>query len=211
VLSALCNFARLTRVTVPVAKDQSLSGQQPNRAALRRATPARIARQYAGACAAAVLAVGACWPTQAEESYPLIGRPAPDFALHAATGSNVRMSEHHGDVVVLSFWSSHCSPCRTQLNALDKSLATYRSAGLTILGIGVDDDQGQSRDYARSIAVGFTLLLDPSKGVARSYQVDNLPMTVLIDRGGNVRYVLRDYSSASDELYLQQLRALLNE
>ena len=195
-LSALCNFARLTHVTLPVAKDQSLSGQQSNRAAWRWASPARIARRYAGACAAAVLAVG---------------RQAPDFALHAASGSNVRMSEHHGDVVVLSFWSSHCSPCRTQLKALDKSLATYRSAGLTIIGIGVDDDQGQSRDYARSIAVGFTLLLDPSKGVARSYQVDNLPMTVLIDRGGNVRYVLRDYSSASDELYLQQLRALLNE
>jgi hypothetical protein len=41
--------------------------------------------------------------------------------------------------------------------------------------------------------------------------VDNLPMTVLIDRGGTVRYVLRDFSDRSDELYLRQLRALLNE
>jgi hypothetical protein len=34
---------------------------------------------------------------------------------------------------------------------------------------------------------------------------------VLIDRGGTVRYVLRDFSVSSDELYLRQLRALLNE
>jgi len=47
--------------------------------------------------------------------------------------------------------------------------------------------------------------------VSRSYQVDNLPMTVLIDRNGTVRYVLRDYSAASSTLYLQQLRTLLNE
>ena len=51
----------------------------------------------------------------------------------------------------------------------------------------------------------------PAKGVSRSYQVDNLPMTVLIDRSGTVRQVLRDYSAQSDQLYLRQLRALLNE
>jgi hypothetical protein len=34
---------------------------------------------------------------------------------------------------------------------------------------------------------------------------------VLIDRNGTVRYVLRDYSASSDEIYLRQLRALLNE
>jgi len=135
----------------------------------------------------------------------------PDFALHAVAGANVRLSEHRGEVVVLSFWSSRCNPCRAQLAALNRSLATYRSAGLAIYGIGVDDDPGKSLEYARSLPVGFVLLLDPAKQVSRSYQVDNLPMTVLIDRGGTVRHVLRDYSAASDGVYVQQLRTLLNE
>jgi peroxiredoxin len=69
----------------------------------------------------------------------------------------------------------------------------------------------QARDFARSAQVSFALLLDPAKGVSRSYQVDNLPMTVLIDRSGTVRHVLRDYSAESEQLYLRQLRALLNE
>jgi len=77
--------------------------------------------------------------------------------------------------------------------------------------VGVDDDPVQSRDFARAAAVGFALLLDPAKMVSRSYEVDNLPMTVLIDRGGTVRYVLREYSAANSALYLQELRALLNE
>ena len=51
----------------------------------------------------------------------------------------------------------------------------------------------------------------PAKAVSRSYQVDNLPMTVLIDRNGTVRHVLRDFSAASNGLYLRELRALLNE
>jgi peroxiredoxin len=140
-----------------------------------------------------------------------MGQPAPDFALHAAAGDNVRLSEHRGEVVVLSFWSSRCNSCRTQLAALNRSFQTYRSAGLEIYGVGVDDDPTQSREFARSTAVSFAMLLDPAKGVSRSYEVDNLPMTLLIDRNGVIRHVLRDYSAANETLYLQELRALLNE
>jgi len=50
-------------------------------------------------------------------------------------------------------------------------------------------------DFARTQALGFPLLLDPQKAVARSYLVDNLPMTILIDRAGAVRQVPRDFSS----------------
>ena len=143
--------------------------------------------------------------------YPLIGKEAPDFALHALVGSNVRLSEHLGDVVVVSFWGSRCGPCGTQLNALNRSLSTYASVGLKVFGVSVDDDQVRALEYAKGQSVSFPLLLDPSKSVSRMYVVDNLPMTVLIDRGGVVRHVHRDYSTKDDALYLKELRALLNE
>jgi peroxiredoxin len=161
---------------------------------------------------AALIALGTGMASVAASAYFLLGHEAPDFALRAVAGSNVRLSEHRGDVVVLSFWSSRCSNCRTQLTALDKSLATYRSAGLQMYGINVDDDQTRALEFAHGgQAVTFALLLDPEKTVSRRYEVDNLPMTLLIDRNGIVRYVLRDYNAKSDDLYLQQLRTLLNE
>jgi peroxiredoxin len=148
----------------------------------------------------------------AASGYFLLGHPAPNFALRAVGGSNVRLSEHRGEVVVLSFWSSRCASCRAQLAALDKSLATYRSTGLQMYGIDVDDDQTRALEFAHGgQTVSFALLLDPLKDVSRRYEVDNLPMTLLIDRAGIVRYVLRDYNAKSDDLYLQQLRTLLNE
>jgi peroxiredoxin len=160
---------------------------------------------------AIAIALGLGAAALAQPVYVLLGRAAPDFALHAVSGGNVRLSEHRGDVVVVTFWSSRCTPCRTQLAALDRSLATYRSAGLQMYGINVDDDQSRALEFAHGHAVAFALLLDPEKAVSRRYGVDNLPMTVLIDRGGIVRHVLRDYSAESEALYLQQLRALLNE
>ena len=143
--------------------------------------------------------------------YSLIGREAPDFALHALVGSNVRLSENLGDVVVVTFWGSRCGPCATQLDALNRSLSTYQSVGLRVFGVSVDDDQARALEYAKGQSVSFPLLLDPSKSVSRLYQVDNLPMTVLIDRGGVIRHVHRDYSGKDEALYLKELRALLNE
>jgi peroxiredoxin len=195
-----------------------LSWQQPN-PAWRDVAQRRLALRWsAGACTSVTvrlcalgLTLAAAAGFAAEPPYALLGQAAPDFALHAAAGDNVRLSEHRGEVVVLSFWSSRCTSCRSQLAALGRSLATYRSAGLSVYGVGVDDDPVQARDYARTAGVDFALLLDPAKAVSRSYQVDNLPMTVLVDRNGTVRYVLRDYSAASSTRYLQQLRTLLNE
>ncbi len=161
-------------------------------------------------CAVA-LALLAMHAAVADPSYRLIGQAAPDFALHAVSGVNVRVAEHRGEVVVVSFWSSRCTPCRAQLASLNRSYATYQSAGLVVFGVGVDDEPKKALEFAHSVNVGFPMLLDPEKGAARSYEVDDLPMTVLIDRAGTVRYVLREQSQANETLYLQELRALLNE
>jgi len=186
-----------------------LSLQRPIRSVLRRVC---LGWRCISTAVAVLVASTLGMMALAQQAYFLLGHEAPDFALRAVSGSNVRLSEHRGDVVVLSFWSSRCGPCRTQLTALDKSLTTYRSAGLQMYGINVDDDQTRALEFARGgQVVGFALLLDPQKSVSRRYEVDNLPMTLLIDRNGIVRYVLRDYSAKSEDLYLQQLRTLLNE
>jgi peroxiredoxin len=180
-----------------------LGRQQPNGRTLQ--SRPLWGRALIGALATVALAASAA------TGYALLGHDAPDFALHAVSGGNVRLSEHRGDVVVLSFWGSRCGPCRVQLATLDRSFKTYRSAGLQVFGVNVDDDQTGALEFARTQAVGFPLLLDPQKAVAKSYLVDNLPMTLLIDRAGSVRQVHRDFNPKVEALYLQQLRALLNE
>jgi peroxiredoxin len=194
---------RLWAAVASFAEGQHLILQRPTGAVPRRLGP--------GWWWFVAIAFGTAVSMAAVPAYDLLGHEAPDFALHAVAGGNVRLSEHRGDVVVVSFWGSRCTPCRAQLASLDRSFSTYKSAGLQVYGINVDDNQTRALEFAHGQSVGFELLLDPEKNVSRSYQVDNLPMTVMIDRGGVVRHVMRDYSAKSEELYLQQLRALLNE
>jgi peroxiredoxin len=159
--------------------------------------------------AAAMLGVGLCGA--AEPRYRLQGAGAPDFALRATSGSNFRLSEHRGEVVLLVFWGSRCSQCASQLASLSRIVDTYRSAGLAALAVNVDDDQVAAAEFAVAHPVSFPVLLDPAKAVARQYAVDNLPMVLLVDRAGRIRHVHRDYRSGSDAQYLDQIKVLLDE
>jgi peroxiredoxin len=139
------------------------------------------------------------------------GKPAPDFALKAVSGENVRLSEHLGEVVLLNFWATWCGPCHQEMAQLDQLHATYRSAGLVLLGVNVDDDVERAIEFVRTLDVRYPVLLDPRKAVAPVYDLDALPMTVLIDRAGVVRYVHYDYSPAIGKQYVAELRQLLDE
>src|SRR5665213_112798 len=133
-------------------------------------------------CSAVVAVLGVAAALAA--SVPLIGQHAPDFALPAVVGDNVRLSEYLGQPVILSFWSSRCSVCAAQLARLDRLYDTYRSSGLIVLAVSVDDDPQRAEKYARAHPSHFPMLLDQAKAVGRAYAIDRLPTTVLIDRSG---------------------------
>jgi peroxiredoxin len=145
------------------------------------------------------------------QPYRLAGQSAPDFTLKATTGTNFRLAEYRGQVIVLAFWGSNCGQCGAQLEAINRLMGTYQSAGLAALAVNVDDDVAAAARFAAAHPVSYPVLLDPQKQVARAYRVDNLPMLLLVDRGGRIRWVARDYGSDSASGYQEQVRVLLDE
>jgi len=142
----------------------------------------------------------------------LAGATAPDFVLKSLAGENLRLSEYLGEVVMVNFWASWCGSCRQEMPQLDRLYATYRSAGFVVLGVNVDDDITRALDVANALKVSYPMMLDPKKSVAPRYQLGELPMSVLIDRSGVVRFVHSDYQAGKKEQpYVAELRRLLNE
>ena len=158
---------------------------------------------------ATLLAFGAAAGAFAADRNAMTGRPAPDFTLRSIGGPNIRLSEQLGDIVVVAFWSSRCGPCRAHLKELSTLYAGLKDQGLVVYGVNVDDDQRAAREYAASLSLGFALLLDPAKGVARAYRVDSLPMMISIDRLGVVRGIRRDDRAGAPSNAGAELRRLL--
>ena len=141
----------------------------------------------------------------------LTGQPAPDFALKSSDGSNLRLSEYRGDVVLINFWATWCGPCRQEMPLLDELYSRYNRVGFTLLGVNIDDDSSKAMNMVAELRVSFPVLFDSRKEVSRLYEVDAMPVTVLVDREGRVRHVHQGYKPGYEQKYLDQIRSLLRE
>jgi peroxiredoxin len=141
----------------------------------------------------------------------LTGQLAPDFALKSSDGSNLRLSEYRGDVVMINFWATWCGPCRQEMPLLDELYTRYNRVGFSLLGVNIDDDSRKAMDMASELGVSFPVLFDARKEVSKLYQVDAMPVTVIVDREGTVRHVHQGYQPGYEQKYLEQIRSLLRE
>ena len=141
----------------------------------------------------------------------LTGQQAPDFALKSSTGDNLRLSEFRGDVVLINFWATWCGPCRQEMPLLDELYQRYERVGFSLLGVNIDDDSRKAMSMISDLGVNFPVLFDNSKEVSKLYQVDAMPVTIIVDRDGTVRYVHQGYKPGYEDKYLDEIRSLLRE
>ena len=175
---------------------------------------ARGQRVLASGLLAGALLVAAALPGNARAAaHPLIGRPAPDFVQQLVTGPsrNFRLSERRGEVVLLGFWTSWCGSCRGYLERLGRLDATYARAGLLVVGVSLDDDLTHAAELARAVGVKFRNAWDRDKGLGRSYRVGDVPLTLLIDREGIVRYAETELDAGGEAALIGEIRQLLDE
>ena len=141
----------------------------------------------------------------------LTGQVAPDFVLKSSSGENLRLSEYRGDVVMVNFWATWCGPCRQEMPLLDELYSRYQRVGFSLLGVNIDDDSRKAMNMIAELGVSFPVLFDSRKEVSKLYEVDAMPVTVIIDREGNVRHVHHGYKPGYEDQYLDEIRSLLRE
>lgn len=137
--------------------------------------------------------------------------PAPDFTLKSMSGSNVKLSELRGKVVMVNFWASWCGPCRQEMPHLDSLYKRYNKLGFVLLGVNVEEDSSKAAKMMEDMGVSFPVLFDTRNEVSKKYDVVAMPSTVLIDRDGNVRFVHKGYKPGYEADYQTQVRGLLRE
>ncbi len=141
----------------------------------------------------------------------LIGKDAPDFVLKGRDGRNLRLSEFRGQVVLVNFWARWAGESRKEMPALERINTTYQRAGLVVLGVSVDDDVRRAGEFAGSMGVSYPILFDTREELGRDYQIQKMPMTVLVDRAGVVRYANVGFQRGDENVYLEHIRELLRE
>ena len=141
----------------------------------------------------------------------ILGQPAPDFVLRGLDGRNLRLSEFRGQVVLVNFWARSDGDSRQQMPALDRINITYQRAGLVVLGVSVDEDLRRAKEFAAAMSVSYPILFDTGTAIGKDYFLQKMPMTILVDRSGIVRYAAVGFRRGDERVYLDQIRQLLRE
>ncbi|HYA37816.1 MAG TPA: TlpA disulfide reductase family protein [Candidatus Methylomirabilis sp.] len=139
------------------------------------------------------------------------GQPAPGFTLKSQSGRNLSLREYRGQVVMINFWATWCGPCRQEMPALNALYEKYRSAGFMLFGVNVDAESTSAAQMAGKLKVSYPILFDADKKASALYRVNTMPMTVLVDRDGMIRYVQPGYRDGYADKYQSQIREMLRQ
>ena len=138
----------------------------------------------------------------AHAAAPAAGEEAPDFVLKSTAGANLRLSEYRSEVVALAFGASWCGVCRDGSATLASLQQEFAARGLRVLAVSFDAD---------AASAPFPVLIDTAGETGRLYDVDDLPLVVLVDREGRLRHRFPSGRAVPEAALRSELGRLLAE
>lgn len=125
------------------------------------------------------------------------GQLTPNIEAKTIDGQTFDLMAERGNVVIINFWATWCSPCRAEMPALDEYYKKHKSQNLKVLAISVDDRADEN--LVKQITKGFSFLtvLKHDANYSDFGSMAHVPMTFVIDRKGIVH---RDGNKADPKI-----------
>ena len=156
----------------------------------RKKAAAAASRVFSELCLAALLVsiFAAPAPLHAGDR-AAVGSPAPRFVLDGIDGEayDLRDVVKRNRVTIINFWATWCPPCISELPEMGDLYNKMHVHGVALLAVNARQKAEVARDFARDMNAKFPVLLDPGGVTAKSYYVDSLPVTFIVDQQGVIR------------------------
>ena len=128
---------------------------------------------------------------------PLMGKPAPAFALEDLTGRKVSLASYKGKALLINFWATWCAPCKIETPWLVDLRNRYAPQGFEIIAVSADDidlndpqklsgEKKEIASFVEKMHMTYPVLID-GDAISQPYGgLDELPASFFVDRNGNV-------------------------
>lgn len=120
-----------------------------------------------------------------------VGQNYIDFSMNTPEGKTVKLSDFvsKNKYTLVDFWASWCGPCRMEMPNVVAAYAKYKSKGLGIVGVSLDNNKESWTKAIKDLKMQWNHMSDlkgwQSEG-ASLYGVRSIPATVLIDKEGKI-------------------------
>ncbi|MFN6962150.1 MAG: TlpA family protein disulfide reductase [Pyrinomonadaceae bacterium] len=132
------------------------------------------------------------------------GQPAPAFSITGLDGQVYDLAQLRGKVVLVTFWSTRCAICHSEIPKLNQLATKYKGQDVVFLGFTMDSPT-KVENYLRSTPFRFTIVPN-SFGVVLQYADKDkagtinmgFPAYFLLDQDGTVQIKSSGWDRTSD-------------
>jgi peroxiredoxin len=113
-----------------------------------------------------------------------IGDQAPELTGDTVTGEPVKLSQHHGKVVLVDFWATWCGYCVKELPEERDLHRQFDTRPFVILGVSQDRSVDELKRFLTREKLPWPQIHDARGNVSDQWKIDGLPTFVLVDHKG---------------------------
>ncbi|MEE1087124.1 MAG: TlpA disulfide reductase family protein [Schaedlerella sp.] len=123
-----------------------------------------------------------------------VGDEAPDFTAELTDGSSFILSDYKGQVVLMNFWATWCSPCVGEMPAFEQ---LYKELGdqVEILAVNVGEESKTVNAFVEENGYNFPIAYDQMYEICLKYPSEGIPYTLVIGKDGKIADI---YVGAAD-------------
>lgn len=140
----------------------------------------------------------------------VVGKVAPTTTLELIPGNGTKkLDEYKGQVALVEFWTTWCPACRATHERLSALARATKDKGLVVLAISNESKEDIS-SYVEKLNPNFLVLRDKDDTLHKELRVSAIPMILVIDKKGIVRFATMGGGSNLEEA-IQKAESLAKE
>ena len=148
--------------------------------------------------------------TAAAELQPYEERAEPPaLALPDMGGRPHTLDSYRGQVVLVNFWASWCTPCLMEMPSMQRLATALKDRPFRLLAVNVKESSSKVWKFMKLLNVTFTTLLDSKGEAAEAWDVQIYPTSYLIDADGRMRYVAYGPVDWDSDDIIERIEALM--
>lgn len=136
-----------------------------------------------------VVVLAGCSSAQAVKPEDVIvGNTIPDFSVTSLEGKTINKDSFKGEVVVLNFWASWCTPCMSEIPEL-KDLAAHSK--VKVVGIALDENGLETvKPFVETHKINYTVAVG-SQDIFQQFNGVGIPYTLVLDPSQRIVKIYR--------------------